>query len=281
MALKTSSEYILFCDESDQDGPHFKHFFGGLLIGSNDYDAVTQRLEEEKTRLNLFGELKWTKVGESYLPKYEQMISELFEEVRRRDIRIRIMFQPASLASSGSPDLDETEKYFKLYYQFIKHAFHFKDAAFQRRSGIRIYLDEYPSKTHRKEVFKKYLLRLPRQLGRLEIAGTERFRVSPTRWRLSPENITWVNSKDHVLLQSLDIILGAMAFRLKDRHKEKAPNAKIRGKRTRAKEKLYKHIYDEICRIKPNFNIKLSTGLPSGPEKGWSLKYAHWVFKPK
>ena len=39
-------------------------------------------------------------------------------------------------------------------------------------------------------------------------------------------------------MQCLDIVLGAMAFRLNDMHKEKRPDTNRRGKRTIAKEKL-------------------------------------------
>lgn len=78
----------------------------------------------------------------------------------------------------------------------------------------------------------------------------------------------------------MDIILGAMAFRLNDLHKERPEGSIIRGKRTIAKEKLYKHINNRIRQIYPNFNIGIST-TKSPIEKIWELPYRHWKFIPK
>jgi hypothetical protein len=58
----------------------------------------------------------------------------------------------------------------------------------------------------------------------------------------------------------MDIILGAMAFRLNDLHKEKLDGSNKRGKRTIAKENLYKYILAEIRSFYPNFNIGITTG---------------------
>ena len=53
----------------------------------------------------------------------------------------------------------------------------------------------------------------------------------------------------------MDIILGAMNFKLNNMNKEKLPNSNKRGKRTIAKEKLYKKILENIKDIHPNFNV--------------------------
>ncbi len=78
-------------------------------------------------------------------------------------------------------------------------------------------------------------------------------------------------------MQCLDIVLGSMAFRLNDMHKEKPEGQKRRGKKTIAKEKLYKHINKYIREIKPGFNIGISTGTNSGFDK-WEHPYRHWKF---
>ena len=52
------------------------------------------------------------------------------------------------------------------------------------------------------------------------------------------EDIAEVDSRNHVILQCMDIILGAMNFKLNNMDKEKMPNSNRRGKRTIAKEKL-------------------------------------------
>jgi hypothetical protein len=79
----------------------------------------------------------------------------------------------------------------------------------------------------------------------------------------------------------LDVVLGAMAFRLNDMHLKKEPGQRTRGKRTIAKEKLYKHINTLIRQLYPNFNIGDSTGLGDEKENKWKQPYRHWRFIPK
>jgi len=44
------------------------------------------------------------------------------------------------------------------------------------------------------------------------------------------DQIAEVRSHDHVVMQFLDVVLGAMQFRLNDRHKRKPEGAAHRGK---------------------------------------------------
>jgi len=90
-----------------------------------------------------------------------------------------------------------------------------------------------------------------------------------------------LNSKDHAILQGLDIVLGSMNFRLNDLHLEKPQGHKRRGKRTIAKEKAFKEISRQIRAIRQNFNIGISTGTPNGFTDRWDQHYAHWRFVPK
>ncbi|HUR45140.1 MAG TPA: hypothetical protein VMZ27_04610 [Candidatus Saccharimonadales bacterium] len=69
-----------------------------------------------------------------------------------------------------------------------------------------------------------------------------------------------------------------VAFRLNDNHREIQPGRKRRGKRTVAKEKLYKTILAEIRRTRPGFKIGISTGVPQ--VERWSAPYCHWRFVP-
>ena len=59
-------EYMIYCDESLSKGTYYSHFYGGVLVKSKDFYRVNTALEEMKKRLNLFGEIKWTKVAAPY-----------------------------------------------------------------------------------------------------------------------------------------------------------------------------------------------------------------------
>jgi hypothetical protein len=91
-----------------------------------------------------------------------------------------------------------------------------------------------------------------------------------------------VDSKEHVILQALDVILGSIQFRLNDKHLEKPEGSRVRGKRTIAKERVYKHILAGIRQVsgRKAFNIGISTGMDVGWESRWLDPYRHWLFKP-
>jgi len=63
-------------------------------------------------------------------------------------------------------------------------------------------------------------------------------------------------------------------------HLQKKEGELRRGKRTIAKEKLYKHINAKIRSIKPNFNIGITTGTDKVEDR-WNHPYRHWRFLPK
>ena len=86
-------EFILFCDESDRRGKYYSNFYGGVIIGSSQYQRLTDLLNNKKADLNLYQEVKWEKVTEQYLEKYMELIRVFFEEVARGNLRIRIMFR--------------------------------------------------------------------------------------------------------------------------------------------------------------------------------------------
>lgn len=102
-----------------------------------------------------------------------------------------------------------------------------------------------------------------------------------SKFSIDKQDITEIKSHDHVILQCMDIILGAMQFRLNDMHKEKPEGQVRRGKKTIAKEKLYKHIYNQICDIHPYFNTGDSTGRRGNEENVWLHPYRHWKFIPR
>lgn len=264
-------ELIIFCDESDSNGKFYSNFYGGLIVSSSKYNVITEKLNEKKEELNFYGEVKWSKVTERYLEKYEALIECFFEEVIAGNVKIRIMFSQNAHQAAALTREDHEMGYFKLYYQFIKHAF---GLSFIQSGGderkLRLYFDQFPDTKEKVEQFKGYLLGLN---------SNRDFRNAGLI--LLKENITEVRSHDHVLLQCLDIVLGSMCFRLNDKHLEKEAGKHRRGKRTVAKEKLYKTIRSEICKTRANFNIGASTSYDGDIENRWLQVYSHWVFRSR
>ena len=263
--------FILYCDESAKKGKYFSNFYGGALIKARDREEINNMLINKCECLNFFSELKWTKVTENYLEKYIEFIDLYFNLISASKIKIRIMFTQNVHKASNLNDYHEENRYFLLYYQFIKHAFGLQYIEPKEKYGFHLsaLLDELPEKDDRCKEFKEYLNSL------------EKYPPFRRRgWQISENDVADVNSKNHIILQGLDIILGGMQFRLNDKHKEKIPGTSNRGKRTIAKEKLYKYINKRIRSIYPNFNIGISTGRPNGHTDRWHHPYRHWLFIP-
>ena len=75
------------------------------------------------------------------------------------------------------------------------------------------------------------------------------------------------NEKEYWIFCNESIREGpAMAFRLNDMHKIKPECSRIRGKRTLAKDRLYRHIPGEIRTLKPALDPKISTAADLWPE---------------
>ena len=259
-------EYILYCDESIDTDIKYGDFFGGCLVSSADLEPIVCALEKCKRENNLLKEIKWTKVTANYLQKYQNVIRLFFSFVRDGKIKVRIMFRKMDNQYISS---SKEDKYFKLYYQFLKHSFGFTHTQGLQPFNVRIYLDQMPATKERCDRFKTFLCKMPQTSDFQDCA-----------LRIPRDQIAEVHSHDHVLLQCVDIVMGAMQFRLNNHHLEKPEGKRVRGKRTIAKEKLYKTIWEEINTIHPRFNIGVSTGNRGYVNPHWESPYEHWLFKP-
>jgi len=265
-----SRELILYCDESERRGRYFSNFYGGLLIPAEHFPSVSAGILELKDSLGLRAELKWSSITPSVSGRYCEMLTALFEEVRLGRVKLRVMFTQ----NRHVPILSREQReigYHLLYYQFIKHAFGLQYGGSEGHdTRIRVFLDKMPTTREQASMFKGYI-------GALSLRPEFR----RARIRFSTDRISEIDSKKHILAQCLDIVLGAMSFRLNDKHKDKPAAARRRGNRTIHKEKVYRHINGMIRDLYPGFNIGISTGQPNGPTDRWTHPYRHWLFVPQ
>lgn len=263
--------YIIYCDESSDKGTKFGDFFGGCIINSVDQYEVITKLEGKAAELNLNSEIKWTKVTENYLSKYIEIIDLFFDFVRDGKIKVRIMFRNINDSPMNKSASSVDDKYFKLYYQFLKHSFGLMTIPKELTPAkVIIALDVLPDKHGKRDEFKRFLHAMPNIEAFKNVDLTIRER-----------DIMEVDSREHILLQCTDIVLGAMNFKLNGFDKIKPAGASRRGKRTIAKDKLYSHIRQRINEIHPNFNIGVSTGDRGFDNPHWDSPYEHWLFHSK
>lgn len=270
----SEKEYVLFCDESDRRGRFYSTFYGGVRVPASALDTTNATLTATKRQLGLTSEIKWEKVDLGVVERYEQFLHVFFDEIAAGHVFMRVMFTQNARVPVGLSPEQSADSYYLLYYQFLKHGFglaHLPAHAAPPR--IRIYLDEIGDTREQVSKFKGFIQGL---------ADTKTIRAAGGII-LEPSAIAEVRSHDHILMQALDTVLGSITFRLNNKHLEKRPGQNVRGKRTIAKERLYKFILAEIRRVtgKSSFNIGISTGLSSFPEGRWCDPYLHWLFVPR
>lgn len=270
----TEKEYTIFCDESDRSGRYYSNFYGGVRIPASQIEIVSNVLKNEKVRLGLTSEIKWSKVDAGLVERYEQFTRLFFDQMEARRLCMRVMFTQNALVPVDLSIAQLSESYYLLYYQFLKHGFGLSCMPEHTSPPrLRVYLDEIGDNKEQISKFKGFIKGL---------ADTKTVRQAGGII-LTDSAITEVRSHEHILMQALDVVLGSMTFRLNDKHKNKPEGARRRGKRTIAKERLYKFILKEIKRVtkKEGFNIGISTGLSDETHSRWVDPYRHWLFKPK
>ena len=273
--------FLVYCDESVSKGKYYSNFYGGLIVRAAHADRLNQLLTVAANEAGLHKEIKWSKVSAGpYLDKYKTLMDHFFHYVATGHIRIRLFFRKNSYETTGL-SLEQRERRFTLlYYQFLKHSFGFNvyRSDDEEKAPIGLRLDLLPDKKEHVRDFKAHL-------GRLSF----------NHCYINKDDIAEVDSKKHLLLQCLDVVLGSVAFRLNDLHKEKPPGAVRRGKKTIAKEKLYKHIQRQVQELYSSkhprfynrqFNMGDSTGIGyvsepwDGPFRLWSFIPANFVYVP-
>lgn len=259
----------IWLDESDKNGPFYSNFYGGILMDSGDYNEVSESLCDLMEELGIKEEIKWQKVNLYTFEKYKRVVDFIFDLLYRGKAKIRIFFRNNQYKPPMLTHEQKENEFTILYYEFIKHGFGLKycDLPGEERY-VRLYIDDIPARGAQIGQFKRFIL---------ELNNNEDFVRNCVKIR--ENDIIEVDSSKHLPLQLLDLILGAICFRLNNKHKVKQEETGRRGKRTILKEKLYKYIHSKICAIKPNFNIGESTGCDTYTER-WSSPYRHWSFKP-
>ena len=259
----------IWLDESDKKGQYFSNFYGGILINSKYYDEINVRLTQLLIETGIDEEIKWQKVNAFTFEKYKSIIDFTFELLYTGKAKIRIFFRNNQYKPQYLTHEQKENEFTILYYEFIRHAFGLKYCDLpEKERFVRLYIDDIPARGSQVWLFKQYILRLNNDAA---------FKENGIRIR--ENDIIEVDSSKHLPLQLLDLILGAICFRLNNKHKVKQTDTGRRGKRTILKEKLYKYILSKICVIKPNFNIGESTGFVFYKDT-WSSPYRHWSFKP-
>ncbi|KTC79079.1 hypothetical protein Lche_1099 [Legionella cherrii] len=259
-------EIFIYADESVKKGKYYSNFYGGCLILNGDYHDYLNKLLNEKAReLQINDEIKWNKVSQYTYPKYSEFIDSVFEEVKLGKIKLRIMFRHNRFLVGELTAEQKRNDFLLLYYQFLKHAFGLECFSPENTVSVNYRLDSIPQDSKRIDKFKQFI---------------EFFNTNHDKLNFELGNIIEVCSKDYIILQTIDLILGAVQSKLNDQFKGMGRGL-VRPERTIYKEKIYKAIYSHINSMLPNFNTGESTGFRGNESNKFHHNYRHWNFHRK
>lgn len=259
---------FIWLDESDRHGEFYSNFYGGILVHSKHYREVMERMRSVVTEMDINDEIKWQKVNEYHYEKYLRVVDELFDLAKEDKLKIRIFFRHNQFTASRLKPEEKKADYQMLYYQFIKFAFGLPYAD-EALDSMTLFIDEIPLRQNERDEFLSHI----RSLANDPVLKSKGLKIAD-------DGIIEVNSKQHLPLQFMDVILGAICFKLNEKDKLKTEGEKKIGKRTLVKLKLYKHINTRIREIYPNFNIGVTTPIRISCDS-WTQVYRHWSFIPK
>lgn len=219
-------DYEIYCDESRPElfvaGPSSTitthAAIGSVWIPADRRDDIKGRVHDLRQTHGIWGEAKWTKVGSKSLPFYRDLVDILLTDP---DIRFRAILIDARKLDHARFHQDDAELgFYKFYYQVLQHWI-------RADATARVFCDA----------------KVNRDLTRLRTLQTvlnRKFRTPCV------ESIHSVSSKESVLIQLCDVLLGAVQARF---------NNSI--SRSTAKAELLAHVEKRIGhRIGPTFQAE-------------------------
>lgn len=260
--MTKQKSYVIVCDESTKYGSKYSYFYGGAMVEEIKYQKISEILNDYKTKLNL-NELKRIKITEKNYKSYIDVLDLFFTFVKSGEIKIRIMFSPNDQLLKNIKH-SEDESFMKFYYAFIINAFNIFYA--REDFKLRLVFDDLPETKIKCDKFKDLLTK------KIEINN----KPHANKVYLKKQDIEEVDSKKHVILQCVDVVVGLVDFILNS-SKEDIKNSK----RATARLKVWNHIYNNhILQIDKDFNLLVSTS-PIYSHKGWKKLYQHFVYHQK
>lgn len=187
MALKT---FNIYCDESCHIEHDHKDY---MLLGcvSSAYNQVkghSERIKDIKKKHNYYGEIKWSKVSNSQLKFYKELLDYFFST----DLCFRALVIKKDQIDNDSHGQNYDEFYYKMYYQLLNHQI-------SSQYAYNVYLDIKDDLSARK-------------VRKLEEVLNTKYGVF--------RHIQNIRSHESILLQLADFIMGAISYKLNNADKK-------------------------------------------------------------
>lgn len=271
------AKYQLFADEAwthnSQPLGRYHYFFGGIFGLESDLDRLDSELRKIVKKHNVKTEIKWSKISPNHMDCYKEMIDCLADFILNHNIKYRQMFKDRSYHYENIDNLSELDIQFKLYYQFLKHAFGFQFLPVlpnNEKHKILLRLDGHSSQKHKDEL-DKFVIDLPRILGRLDI----------------DIKVTYIDSSKFLRLQVCDLVMGAAGYKGNKIDKRRPHGQRGMTKNQKLKLELANYIYEKLrdidCKDRGSkaFSWFETTGTGGDKRCYFTHKLRIWKFIPK
>lgn len=271
MSRPLTHRYVLYADEAytSAAGLRYHQFFGGALVLEQFIPHLEQTLDRAAGDEGQGWELKWQKVDQMRLSAYLRFMQAFFDELAKGYYRVRVMYLDKFLEPTAITAEQRETAFQRLYYTFIAKAFGWSQAPLSAADdfALRVFFHHLPDKHEKNASLKAFVRAIPNTQAMRQV-----------RLSIPADGIAEVSSKPHRILQAVDTLIGAIGFRLNDRHLIKQPNGR-RGNRTRAKDQLYKYISLRLRSLGVS-NVGITTGKPLGQRSLWSDPVRLWRLQP-
>lgn len=182
--------FNIYCDESCHLENDHKPFMilGAISSAYNQVQLHTAQINELKKKYNFYAEIKWSKVSQSKLHFYAELIDYFFAT----DLKFRAVgIEKAKISNSVFGETYD-DFYYKLYYQLINHKI-------DSRYSYNVYLDI-------KDTLSACKVRKLREMLNTKYGV---FR-----------NVQNIRSHESVLMQFADFLTGAISYYKNDTEKK-------------------------------------------------------------
>lgn len=225
--------YDVYCDESRQDllvnresiSRQNKYCcIGGIMVPREERQLIKNKIYKLKNDYKVFGEIKWGNVSSNKLSFYLELIN-IFFEADKLSFRT-VIIDAEKVDNQLFNDSDHELGYYKFYYQLLQHWLEYGDI-------YRVYTDYKTNKERTRLEDLKVFINRTGSMKRIELVQA-------------------INSKESVLLQLQNILMGAVGykFNLGEEGKSVAKNEVVK----RIEEKLGNPIRP-TSKVDQKFNV--------------------------
>jgi len=192
-----SKTFNIYCDESCHLENDHKNYMvlGSVSSAYNQVKRHTERIKNLKNKHKFNAEIKWSKVSNSKLQFYKELVDYFFDT----DLRFRAVVVDKKKVNNGAFGDDYDTFYYKMYYSLLNHN---KNSLY----NYNVYLDI-------KDDLSAY------KVEKLKEILNTKFGVF--------RNVQNIRSHESILMQLADFIMGAISYNLNNEEKRVTAKTQI------------------------------------------------------